>query len=86
MIDIWSFTLTLFIIRSEQLLWLLLSDLYQYEKCVRWINDNPSSMSTAGDGVVLFMYNVSLSLYLNLSDRINSTSSVFCSIDFVKWF
>ena len=52
---------------------LLSYNLYQYEKCfgifdkyiacVRLMNDDPALMSTAGDGVVLFMYNDSLSLY-----------------------
>ena len=50
------------------------------------MNDDPALMSTAGDGVVLFMYNASLSLYLDLSDPINSTSSVLFSIDLIKWF
>jgi hypothetical protein len=50
------------------------------------MNDNHSPMSTAGDGVVLFMYNVSLSLCLEWSDRINSTPSVLCSIDLSNGF
>jgi hypothetical protein len=43
------------------------------------MNDNPSRMSTAGDGVDPFMCDVSLSLYLDLPGRANSTSSVLCS-------
>jgi hypothetical protein len=43
------------------------------------MNDNPSRMSTAGDGVAPFMYDVSLSLYLDLPSRANSTSLVLCS-------
>ena len=44
-----------------------------------WMNDDPSLMSTAGDGVAPFMHDVTLSVYINLPDRINSTSSVLCS-------
>ena len=44
-----------------------------------WMSDDPSLMSTAGDGIAPFMYNVGLSLYLDLPDRTNSISSVLCS-------
>ena len=43
------------------------------------MNDYPSLMSTAGDGVAPFMYDVRLSLYLDLAGRANSTSLVLCS-------
>ena len=43
------------------------------------MNEVPSPMSTAGDGVVLFIYYVSLSLYFNFSFRTKSITSVVCS-------
>ena len=43
------------------------------------MNDDHSLMSTAGDGVVPYMYDISLSLCLDLPGRSNSTSSALCS-------
>jgi hypothetical protein len=44
-----------------------------------WMNNDPSLLSVAGDGVASFMYDASLSLYLDVPGRSNSTSSVLCS-------
>jgi hypothetical protein len=44
-----------------------------------WMNNDPSLLSAAGDGVASFIYDVNLSLYLDLPGRANSTSVVLCS-------
>ena len=51
----------------------------KYIKFAIWMNEVPSPMSTAGDGVVPFIYHVSLSLYFNFSYRTKSITSVVCS-------
>ena len=43
------------------------------------MNEVPSPMSTAGDGVVPFIYYVSLSLNFYFSYRTKSITSVVCS-------
>ena len=64
-----SFTLTFCIVKSELLYYCFGEyDLHQYEKCLNilnkyiscviWMNDDHSLMPTAGDGVVLFRYDV----------------------------
>jgi hypothetical protein len=84
-----SFTLTLSIVQSEQLYYGYGEyDLHQYEECfvildnyiafVIWTNDDPSPMSTAGDGLP-HLCMMSVYVILRLSDRINSTSLVLCS-------
>ena len=51
----------------------------KYIAFVIWMNEVPPPMSTAGDGVVPFIYYVSLSLYLHFSDRTKSITPVVCS-------
>ena len=51
----------------------------KYIAFVIWMNEVPPPMSTAGDGVVPFIYYVSLSLYLNFSHRTKSITPVVCS-------
>ena len=56
-----------------------LNILDKYIARVVWMNDDPSLMSISGDVVAPFMYDASLSLYLDLPGRANSTFSVLCS-------
>ena len=51
----------------------------KYIKFAIRMNEVPSPMSTAGDGVVPFIYYVSLSLYFNFSYRTKSITSVVFS-------
>ena len=51
----------------------------KYIKFAIWMNEVPSPMSTAGDGVVPFIYYVSLSLNFYFSYRTKSITPVVCS-------
>ena len=51
----------------------------KYIKFAIWMNEVPSPMSTAGDGIVPFIYYVSLSLNFYLSHRTKSITSVVFS-------
>ena len=51
----------------------------KYIKFAIWMNEVPSPMSTAGDGVAPFIYYVSLSLYFTFSYRTKSITAVVCS-------
>ena len=50
----------------------------KYIAFVIWMNEVPPPMSTAGDGVVPFIYYVSLSLCLPFSDRTKSSLFLPC--------